>query len=71
MGFKYKDGIDIIAMLKSKGYTSYTIRRDNIFGQRVWQKYRDKKELPSWNELNQLCKLLGCKPCDIIEYYDE
>lgn len=71
MGFKYRDGVDIIAMLKNKGYTSYTVRKEGIFGQRIWQKYRDKKELPSWNELNQLCKLLGCKPCDIIEYYEE
>ena len=65
--FKYRDGINILEMLKKAGYNTNRIRQEKIFGQRVLQKFREKV-LPSWNELNRICQLLSCEPWDIIEY---
>ena len=64
---RYKNGIDVLAMLKEKGFTSYTMRRDNIIGQSRIQRLR-KGELPSWSELSFICSVLGCQPGDLIEY---
>ena len=65
--FKYRDGVNILEMLKKAGYNTNRIRQEKIFGQRVLQKFREKV-LPSWNELNRICQLLSCEPWDIIEY---
>lgn len=63
---RYKNGVDVLAMLKEKGFTSYTMRRDNIIGQSRIQRLR-KGELPSWSELSFICLVLGCQPGDLIE----
>lgn len=63
----YKQGINVLDMLKNTGYTTYRIARENILGQSTLQKFRTGK-LPSWNELDKLCKLLNCGPWDIIDY---
>ena len=70
MSFHYKEGINVIDMLKARGYTTYRIRREHIFGERVLQKFRDSI-IPSWNELDTLCNLLVCEPWDLIEYVDD
>lgn len=59
--------ISILDALKNAGFTSYTIRRDKVFGEATMQKFRSGG-LPSWNELDKLCTLLDCNPLDIIEY---
>lgn len=53
--------------LKSKGYTSYKLRQNKIFGEATMTKFR-RKEYINFDNLNILCKLLECQPCDIIEY---
>lgn len=63
--FIVKPGANILDMLKSKGHTSYTIRRDKTFGEATMQKFR-KGGLPSWQELFKLCTLLHKTPCDLI-----
>ena len=67
MGFKYKADARILDRLKAAGYTTYRIRHERILGERVLQKFRTG-ELPSWNELDTICKLLSCQPWDLIEY---
>lgn len=62
---KYK--IDIMESLKNKGYTSYRLRKDKIFGEATMTKFR-KKEYINFDNLNILCNLLDCQPGDIIEY---
>ena len=64
MAFKYK--IDVIAALKEKGYSSYTLRKERIMGESTIQKLR-KGNLPSWNELDKLCTLLELPFEEIIE----
>ncbi len=62
---KYK--IDIMDALKEKGYTSYKLRKEKIFGESTMTKFR-KKEYINFDNLNLLCQLLECQPGEIIEY---
>lgn len=65
---RYK--IDIIQALKDKGYTSYKIRTEKIFGEATLTKIRNKEPL-NFRNLNTLCKLLECQPSDLIEYVED
>lgn len=68
MPIMYK--IDVLAELKSKGYSSYRLRREKLFGERIIQKLR-QGEIVSADNLAKLCQLLECQPGDILEYKDE
>lgn len=65
MPLKFK--IDILEALKSKGYTTYTLREKKLLSQSTLQKLRDGKGL-AWDNIERLCKLLDCQPGDILEY---
>lgn len=65
---KYK--IDILEELKTKGYTTYKLRKDKIIGEAQIQKIRSG-EIASKETLNTLCKLLQCQPGNIIEYIED
>lgn len=51
--------IDVLQALKDKGYSSYRLRKDRIFGERVVQQLRDGDPV-SWEVLSRLCDLLQC-----------
>lgn len=59
--------VDILETLKEKGYSSYTLRRENILSQSTIQKLREGKGL-AWDNIERLCMLLDCQPGDLIEY---
>ena len=59
--------VDIINALKEKGYTSYRLRQEKLLGESVLTKLR-AGGLPSWHELDIICKLLECQPGDLVEY---
>lgn len=59
--------IDILAALKEKGYSTYRIRKEKLFGEAQLQKLRSN-ELVSKETLNTLCKLLNCQPGEILKY---
>ena len=61
---------NILALLKECGYSSYKLRKENILGQATIQKLR-LGGLPSWNELNTICKLTNSKIEDLVEYIPE
>lgn len=65
MSIKYK--IDVMQALKDKGYSSYYLMKNKIFGQATMTKFRHKGQL-NFNDLNKLCTLLQCQPGDILEY---
>lgn len=67
---QYRSGVDVLAMLASAGWSSYRIRQERILGERAVQKLRDRK-LPSWQELDRICSILRCHPCDLLEYIPE
>lgn len=58
---------DIINKLKERGYTTYKIRRENIFAQVTLTKFRTGQVISADN-LDRLCKLLQMQPGDILEY---
>jgi len=65
---KYK--IDILEELKTRGYTTYKLRKDKWMGEAQIQKIRNN-ELVSKESLNTLCKLLQCQPGDLLEYVED
>lgn len=65
---RYK--IDIMESLKNKGYSSYKLRKDKIFGEATIQKFREKRHI-NFDNLDILCRLLKCQPSDIIEYVED
>lgn len=58
---------DILSALKEAGYTTYKLRQEKLLGERAIQKLRSG-ELPSWNELNTICRLLNKQVGDLVEY---
>lgn len=62
--------IDILEALKKKGYTTYTLRKENILSQSTIQKLREGKGL-AWDNIERLCTLLDCQPGDLLEYVKE
>lgn len=62
---KYK--IDVIEALKSKGYTTYTMRKENLLAQGTLTRIR-KGIVVNAENLNTLCELLECQPGDLIEF---
>lgn len=68
MPVKYK--IDVLQALKEAGYTTYTIRKENIFGQATMQKIR-QGEIVNAANLGKLCRLLHCQPGDILEFVED
>ena len=65
MPIKYK--INVLAALKSAGYSTYKLRTEKIFNETVLQKFRDN-ELVTADNLALLCELLNCQPGDVLEY---
>lgn len=65
MAIAYK--VNVLEELKNAGYSTYRIRKEKIFGERVVQQLR-QNELVSWKTINTVCRLLGCQPGDLLEY---
>ena len=65
MPLRYK--VDVLEALKAKGYTTYTLRKDNLLSQSTIQKLREQRGL-AWENIENLCKLLDCQPGDLFEY---
>ena len=61
--------IDVVSALKEKGYTTYRIRNEKILSESTVQKLRAGKGV-SWENIETLCRLLECKPADLMEYVD-
>lgn len=62
---RYK--FDVLEMLKSKGYTTFQIRKNRLFSEGTLTKFRNGIVVGA-SELDKLCKLLECQPGDILEY---
>ena len=67
MAFRLRPDANVLERLKEAGYTTYRLRHEKIMGERAIQKFRDG-DLPSWGELDTICRLLHAKPWDIIDY---
>ena len=59
--------IDIMERLKEKGFTTYKIRKENLFGQKTLQDIKSGI-VPGIKTIDILCGLLEIQPGDFIEY---
>ena len=57
--------IDVLAALKDKGYSTYRLRNEKLFGERVIQQLRHGDPV-SWEVLSRLCDLLDCDVGDVL-----
>ena len=65
---RYK--VDILALLKERGYNTNRIRTEGLLSQSTLQKFRRGQGV-SWENLETLCYLLDCQPGALIEYVRE
>lgn len=65
MPIRYR--IDILSALKNGGYSTYRIRKENIFSENTLQAFRTGK-MVSYNTIAKLCELLDCQPGDLLMY---
>ena len=68
MAIIYK--IDVLQELKNKGFSTYKLRKDKIFGEATLQQFRNG-EIVSTACLSKLCELLCCQPGDVLQYVEE
>lgn len=68
MALRYK--IDILPALRSAGYNTNKLRQEKLLSESTIQKLRTGEGV-SWDNLERLCRLLGCQPGDILEYTEE
>lgn len=57
----------LIALMKEKGITSYTFRKNKIIGQGTYKKIMEGGDIDT-RTIAKLCELLDCQPGDILEY---
>lgn len=62
--------MDVLEALRMSGYTSYKLRNEKLMGESTRTKIKGGG-LPSWHELNTICKLLHCQPGDVVEYVED
>lgn len=65
MPLTYK--IDIVAALKEKGYYPQRIRKWKLLSESTMTKLRQRQSI-AWDNIETICRLLGCQPGDILEY---
>lgn len=68
MGLKYK--IDVLAALKAKGFTTYKLRQEKLLSESTVQKLRSGVGV-SWENIETICRLLGCQPDAFMHYVEE
>ena len=67
---RVREGIDLLEELKGCGFTTYVLRKEKIFSESSIQRLR-KGELPSWKELDFICKTTMLDISELIEFIDD
>ena len=62
--------VNPLQLLKDNGYTTYRLRKENLFAQSTIGKFKYEQPV-SWPELEKLCRLTGKNPGKLIEYVKE
>lgn len=63
--------VDVLALLKEKGYSSYRIRQEKIFAQSTVQNLRDRAPVISWKDFETICRLTGKQPGKLLWYVED
>ena len=58
---------DVLEALKSKGLTTYSLRKNRLLSESTIQKLRVHAGV-AWDSLETLCELLDCQPADLIGF---
>ena len=58
----------LFALLKTKGLTMYSLRRDHVVGTETIEKMRKGTGHIDTRSIEKLCEYLHCQPGDIMEY---
>lgn len=61
----------LFELLKQKGMTMNTLRKNKVVGTETLEKMRKKVGHIDDRSINKLCAFLNCQPGDIMEYVDE
>lgn len=61
---------NVLELLKKNGFSAYRLSKDKIIGADRIQRLRQGK-VPSWRELDIICKLTAHDIGDIIQYMPE
>ena len=67
---RVKKGLNMLELLGGLGFTSYKLRKEKIFSESSIQKLRNGG-LPSWKELDFICKITMLDISDLIEFIDD
>lgn len=59
--------IDVLAALRDRGYSTYTIKQQRMISESSMQRIREG-QCVAGQTLNSLCRLLHCQPGDLLEY---
>lgn len=62
--------IDILKLLKEKGYSQYYLMNNGIIGKGAIENMRKDGDI-SLKTLDKVCKLTGLQPGDILAYKEE
>lgn len=57
----------LLALMESKGLTTYRIRKEKIISESTLQNIREGKRITT-DTIASLCDALDCQPGDILEY---
>lgn len=57
----------LLALMESKGLTTYKIRKEKIISESTLQNIREGKRITT-DAVAALCDALNCQPGDILEY---
>lgn len=66
---RYK--INLQAVLKEAGYSSYRLRKEKFMSESTVQKLRSGDTSITLESLNTICNILCCQPGDILEWVPE
>ena len=61
----------LFTLLKERGLTMYSLRRDKIIGTETLEKMRKGLGHVDTRSIESLCRYLDCQPGDIMEYMPE
>lgn len=62
--------VDVLEMLKERGYNTTRLRREKLLGENAIQSLR-RGDMVGIIALEKICKLLNMQPGDIIEYVED
>lgn len=61
--------VDVLALLKENGYSTYRIRKEKLLSESTLQHLRQEGHV-SWNDLETICRITKKQPGKLIEYED-